>query len=310
MHTILGAAQYPRYRWNQRFETWACPLSDSEDQRCQNAENVIRAALDVDPTLSRANLLVFAQGSYRANTNIRADSDIDICVCHQDVFFAQYPAGTDMNTFGNSGAGLKFSDFKNQVGYALQRRFGITGVTRGAKSFKVHANTYRIDADVVPVFEYRWYYLNNGIQDHLSGIKFISDAGASVINWPEQTYQNGVDKNRATGWKYKQVVRILKNLRGEMQAANIQAAKDFPSFLIESLVWNVADNFFDGDDLYDIVNKVVLDAWYNTYDEGRCKKWTEVNGIKYLFSTSQPWTRIQANNFLWAVREFVGFSNS
>jgi hypothetical protein len=31
-------------------------------------------------------------------------------------------------------------------------------VQRGNKAFDVHANTYRVDADVVAAFEYRWYF--------------------------------------------------------------------------------------------------------------------------------------------------------
>lgn len=310
MQTLLGAL-IPRYRWNEKFGNWAGPLSDTEDQRCQNAESVIRSAIAADPVLSGYNLRVFAQGSYKANTNVRADSDIDICICHQDVFFSQYPPGMSDANFGNHGAGLTFSAFKEHVQRALLNRFGYSGVTRGDKAFRVHENTYRINVDVVPTFEYRWYYrADNGTYPHASGVKFFSDAGKGTVNWPDQTYANGTKKNRETGWKYKQVIRILKTLRGEMRASNVSAAKDVSSFLIESLVWNVGNGYFVGDDLYDIVNKVVLHAWYQTCEDDRCKDWTEVNGIKTLFHYEQPWNRAKANAFLWAVREFVGFSSS
>ncbi len=308
---VLGGTNISRYRWNQRFETWAGPLSDSEDSRCENAENMVHSAIEADSNLESANLRVFAQGSYKANTNIRADSDIDICICHQGVFFAEYPPGMSDSSFGNSNSGLTFRTYKDQVATALYSHFSFLGVTRGDKSFKVHENTYRINADVVPAFEYRWYFRkNDGTYDYASGIKFISDSGVSVVNWPHQAYRNGVDKNRATGWKYKQVVRILKNLRGEMKAANIAIANDMPSFLIESLVWNVDNSYFDHEDLYEIVNQVTLEAWYRTYEESRCTGWTEVNGIKLLFHPSQPWNRAKASNFLWAVRQYVGFPST
>lgn len=298
----------PRYRWNQKFENWAGPLSESEDQRCQNAESVIRSAIEADTTLSNYNLRIFAQGSYKANTNIYEDSDIDICICLQDFFFARYPEGITQVNLGHSDASLTFATFKDEVHRALLNRFGYAGVTRGNKAFRVHENSYRINVDVVPTYEYRWYY--DVDKEPFLGVKFISDSGNTTINWPDQTHRNGVQKNRETGWKYKQVIRILKTVRGEMQKANILAATDMPSFLIESLVWNVNNSFFDGNDIYDIVNNVVLDAWYRTYEESRCKEWTEVNGIKYLFHSSQPWDRAKANNFLWAVREFVGFKTS
>lgn len=43
--TILGGSLSSRIRWSSRFETWAKPLSDTEDQKCQNAENIVRSAL-------------------------------------------------------------------------------------------------------------------------------------------------------------------------------------------------------------------------------------------------------------------------
>ena len=103
---------------------------------------------------------------------------------------------------------------------ALGDYFGKAGVTRGNKAFDIHANTYRIDADVIPTFEYRWYTGRknaDGSQHYLSGVAFDPDSGPRVINWPEQTYNNGVERNTATGRKYKRAIRILKRLRDGMQ---------------------------------------------------------------------------------------------
>ena len=153
--TLLGGS-ISRYQWNSRFETWADPLSDTADQKCQNAESVIRSALENDPTVSRVNMSVFAQGSYKANTNVKSDSDVDICVRNNEVFFYDLPTGVAASQAGLTGpSGMNFGDFKNQVGNALFQRFTALGVQRGDKAFKVHANTYRIQADVVPAFDYR-----------------------------------------------------------------------------------------------------------------------------------------------------------
>ena len=69
------------------------------------------------------------------------------------------------------------------------------------------------------------------------------DSGSRIINWPEQTYNNGVERNTATGRKYKRVIRILKRLRDRMQDDGIAIAKKTPSFLIECLVWNADVDF-------------------------------------------------------------------
>ncbi|NYT27664.1 MAG: nucleotidyltransferase domain-containing protein [Candidatus Thiodubiliella endoseptemdiera] len=36
---------------------------------------------------------MFVQGSYANNTNVRANSDIDICIMLKDTFSAEYPNG-------------------------------------------------------------------------------------------------------------------------------------------------------------------------------------------------------------------------
>ena len=77
-----------------------------------------------------------------------------------------------------------YAQFKNDVQTALEDKFGTDGVTRGDKAFDVHANTYRVDADVVPAFAYRLYkkkeynfLLNAQIMSYVEpeGTRFISD---------------------------------------------------------------------------------------------------------------------------------------
>ncbi len=304
----LGERSLSRYSWNQRFETWARPLSETENQRCQNAESVIRSALNASARLAAMDLRVFAQGSYRANTNVRADSDVDICVCNRSSFFTQYPDGVSDTTLGYTNTGLTFSDFKNLVGEALTARFTYMGVTRGDKAFNVHENSYRIEADVIPTFEYRDFYRKyDGSLTYREGVKFFTDGSKGIINWPDQTYENGTAKTNSTGRQFKRVVRVLKGLRNEMQSAQVREANNIASFLIESLIWNVPDSYFVGDNLYDVVSNVLLHAWYCSYAEDRCSEWVEVNNIKYLFRPSQPWTRDQAATFLWSARQYVGF---
>jgi len=96
---------------------------------------------------------------------------------------------------------MSFADFKNLVQQALESYFGKNSVTRGNKAFDVHANTYRIDADVLPTFEHRRYtgkFDPDGSHHYLSGVAFISDKGSLIKNWPQQTYDNGVARNDAT----------------------------------------------------------------------------------------------------------------
>jgi len=180
------------------FKFWSKGPSQTEAEKCSHAESAVRKAIKADPQLSSLDISIFAQGSYRARTNVRQDSDVDICVRYNATFFEDYPAGTTRSDFGNVAGTMSFPDYKNMVQAALVSYFGSDGVTRGGKAFDVHANTYRIDADVVATFEHRWYTgdkTSNGDHHYHSGVSFHSDDGTAIINWPQETYDNGVTRN-------------------------------------------------------------------------------------------------------------------
>ena len=85
------------------------------------------------------------------------------------------------------------------------------------------------------------------------------------------------------------------------------AARPVPSFLIECLVWNAADECF-GKTLYrDDARSVLASTFNNTLGDERCSEWGEVSELKYLFRRGQPWTRAQAHAFLGAAWDHVGF---
>jgi hypothetical protein len=103
------------------------------------------------------------------------------------------------------------------------------------------------------------------------------------------------------------MVRILKRLRDVMQDKGIAESKNVASCLIEALVWNVPDEGFDHSTYADDVRYVIAHAFNNTRDAKDCKDWGEVNNLMYLFHSSQPWTRVQANQFLDAAWSHIGF---
>jgi len=118
-----------------------------------------------------------------------------------------------------------------------------------------------------------------------------------------------VAKNKNSSYRFKSAVRVLKNLKYEMEAfgspAQKKAAKEAPSYLIECLVYNVED--LSGDSYRDTVRNVITAAYNATKADEACKGWLEVNQLKWLFHPTQPWTRGQANAFLleaWRYAEF------
>ena len=290
---------------------WSKGPSQTETAKCENAARAVRNALAGCDALQGVPTRVFAQGSYRARTNVRQNSDVDICVCYAgDAFFMEYQGGTSDEMLGhNNEPEITFSDFKDKVGEALSAHFGAKGVTRGGKAFTVHENTYRIDADVLPAFEYRCYWgtFVNGAWTYESGIGFLPDDDIRVANWPEQTYANGVERNVATSRCYKRSIRILKRLRDKMQADGIAAADNVASFLIECLVWNAPLEGF-GLDTYMAQTRFVLANVFNdTRSDDLCSAWHEVNNLKSLFNVAQPWTRETAHAFVSAAWDYIGF---
>jgi len=118
------------------------------------------------------------------------------------------------------------------------------------------------------------------------------------INYPEQQLANGRQKNTATNGRYKQLVRILKRLENGLVAAGTIDA--LPSYLMECLVYPVSNSYFIPSSttttpLTDICQRVFLDIWVATKAGGKAANWVEPNGIKPLFSGSQPWTMEKAN---------------
>lgn len=290
--------------WESTFSSWGEPPGKTEQDKCSNTETAIRKAISSSNSLSLRTIKVFPQGSYRHRTNVRADSDVDICVvCHSSIFF-DLPNGMKASDFGiSTPAEYPYSIYKNDVEDALVSYFDRSTVKRGNKSFDIHENTYRVDADVVACFEYRRYHKDG---TYLEGTCFLTDKGIRIINWPQQNYQNGIDKNDATNRRFKSLVRILKRLRNEMVENGIKKAEPVPSFLIESLIWNVPNGGFSHDTLTADVRYVLTHLFNNTRNFDNCKEWGEINELKYLFRKGQPWFLEDTHAFLNAAWDYIG----
>lgn len=288
--------------WESTFTNWAKPPGQTESDRIQNAITAVRKALDADEELASLTK-VYVQGSYRNRVNVRQDSDVDIGILYTgNSFYPDYPDGMTGD--------YSYSDFKDTVRKALVRRFGASAVHRGNKAFDI---TYRVDCDVVPVFVHRRY---NRDGTYICGVQLDPDNGGKIINWPErlfddstwpdQHYENGVAKNKATGHRYKGVVRILKKLRNLMEEKGIAIAKPVPGFLVECLAWNVPNPHFGNPTWDEDVQAVLLHLWSNTKSSEQCNKWREVSELKDLFRGSPDSKREQAHAFVDAAWSYIG----
>ena len=268
---------------------------------------MVRAALESLQAFRGRSYTVFTQGSYRNNTNVRLESDVDIVVRSDDVLFsdrAALPAGTTDVDLGLSPAPYHYPQFKDDVQAALVAHFGASAVVRGNKAIRVRASSVRVNADIVAACEHRRYRSD---RSYLSGIELHSDRGEKVINWPDQHYESGVSKNLATSRRFKPMVRILKRLRNQMADEGIEVARPIPSFLTECLVWNVPTASFGRPTYTADVRSVLVSTFNATLTDAACSDWAEVSDLKYLFRGSPPWTRQQAHAFLGRAWDYVGF---
>jgi hypothetical protein len=305
----MGTAPSLSRDWEEVFSSWGAPPGETEQTKCENAVRAVRKAIASSAKLQQHEIEVFVQGSYANRTNVRKDSDVDVCVLEKDVFFTDYSLSEGLNDalMKYEPARYSYGEFKNDVETALRACFGTDRVTRGNKAFDVHANTYHIDADVVPCLEHRRVKGNAQNNSIEFGTELCPDNGGRIINWPAQNYRNGVNKNTATGRRFKALVRILKRLRNEMVDNGHAVAQPIPSFLIECLCWNVPTDHFGNETYSGDLRNAILYLWNETCSEEKCKEWGEVNELKYLFRLPQPWTREQVNSFLVAAWAYVGF---
>ncbi|WP_348265284.1 nucleotidyltransferase [Telmatobacter sp. DSM 110680] len=295
--------------WENVFGTWGCAPSATDQEKCERALLAVRKAINADTKLCSKNIEVFVQGSYANRTNVRQDSDVDVCVLYKGAWFSDYAQcpGLNSSALGLVDSLYSYVEFKNDVGSAIRSYFNADSFRRGNKAFDIHANSYRIDADVVPCFEYRRYFGTAEDYRVASGTELIPDNGQAIINWPRQNYDNGVIKNNATSRRFKALVRIFKCLRNEMVSNGHSVAEAIPSYLIECLIFNVPDGSFGSIEYRADVRAAIVHLWNATLTDEMCDAWREVNGLKYLIRPGQPWTRAQVNSFLHAAWNYIGF---
>jgi hypothetical protein len=237
---------------------------------------------------------VFLQGSYRNSTNIARESDVDVVVNCHDTFYSYKGLlkGVELAKVNAlPAATYNWNAFRGDVKDALVGYYGAGRVKDKNKCLQVvDAGGTGIPADVVPAFDYRYYY--DDAQKWLDGIAFFTKALEMIVGFPKYHYANGVSKNDATKEEFKPSVRVFKNAAEEMVDRVLLYEGNAPSYFIECLIYNIPDQFFVGSSWEQQV--VGLYNWLEAADKS---DFVCVNGIYRLFGEDQ-WTMDMANRFI------------
>jgi hypothetical protein len=295
--------------WGETFGSWTGAEGTVEEDKAQRTLQRVRDALQAATSLASEDVVIYPKGSYPNRTNVVRDSDIDVAV--ELTSLRQHEFTHDASDLGLSDVGLTrytgsfdVTKFKDYVEEALRAQFSAARVTRGNKAIRIEATNTTLPVDVVPC---QTLVIHTSATHSHIGIEIRPDRGARIINYPRQHLEQGLMKNDGTSKRYKRTVRILKRLENEMVSKHIISV--VPSFLIESLVWNVRRETFMTPSTWDeVVRSVIVDSHRMTVDDDAASDLVEANAIKYLFHVSQPWTRKQANDFLHAAWSYVGFN--
>lgn len=232
-----------------QLQTWSHQGSISQSAQTYGS---IKAELEAPHTpLSGRSKTVFLQGSYGNDTNIYAESDVDIVLLCDEVFFYKLEefSPDQQAAFRSSTppAQYSYSQFKQDALNTLVRAYG-NSVVSGNKAIRVPAEGVRRKADVVAAFEFRRYYSfgSGGNHGYHSGICFVDSAGQQIENFPRHHSENVTAKHQRTSNQFKPMVRMMKNLRGALIERGMLADGDAPSYFIEGLLYNVPDAHFSG----------------------------------------------------------------
>jgi hypothetical protein len=283
-----------------QLDTWSHQGSITQSSATYNS---IKNVLEASGTRYAAKSYdVFLQGSYGNDTNIYAESDVDIVIRLDDTVHSDLsdltPAEKGAWRRAYPAADYPYADFKRDVLKVLTDKYG-RDVKVGDKAIQIAANASRRSSDVIVATQYRRYHKFNSVADefYVEGICFWDNAGTQIVNYPKQHAANCTTKHQGTGKWFKPLVRVVKNMRGYMVDNDLLEQGVAASYYLEGLLYNVPNERFS--DSYEtcFVNGI---NWIQQADKS---KFVCANEQYYLLHKDSPvtWRSEKCDKFLDAV---------
>lgn len=230
---------------------------------------------------------VYLQGSYKNDTNIYAESDVDV-VIQLNMSFYNNLNDEQKKLLNLISSEYKYDSFHKDVVKALTDYYGAQYVKIDKKCLKIIKNSNRLPADVIVTLQYRDYFKVEE-RSFVEGVQFWSSDNRKIINYPKQVYDNGVSKQKNSNNWFKPVVRIFKNMR---RSASLKG----PSYFIQCLVYNVTNSLFTesyGECVYNI-----LDYLHRLSDEQLGKFLCQHEQFPLFGSWQEQWDVSSARTFI------------
>jgi hypothetical protein len=285
----------------RQLETWA--QRGKTGQFTDTYESIRGNLLDSSAPYPVADVAVFLQGSYGNDTNVWADSDVDIVLKHTGAYYpdlSQLPKDqqTRYEDEHSENASYGYEEFKAHAEGFIRRLYN--GVQVGKKAVFVPGNNGRRNADILICQQLRRYtsYEPGNIRYH-EGVAFFS-SGNRVDNFPKQHSANLTSKHQATKSNFKPMVRVFKNMRNSMIEKGLLADGVAPSYFIEGMLWNVPNDKFTGEhqDMW-----VACFNWIVTADE---TKLACANDLYWLIRENSAvcWPSANFHTFTAALKKY------
>jgi hypothetical protein len=286
-----------------QLETWSKQGPTSE---FTSTYDTLKLALnDTSAPYCTKDYSIFLQGSYKNDTNVYGDSDVDVIIRLNQTFFTDLGELSDedkklWNT-ARSDAGYTLQQFKTDVTGWLTEKYG-NDVQPGTKAIFIKGNGSRRDADVLVCAKLRRCYRFKSWDDqsYAEGIRFVRSDGTRIDNFSTKHSDNCTKKHQDTKNWFKRTVRIYKNLRNTLIEKKKITDGLAPSYFLEGLLWNVPEIKFGGTEQQNF--RDTLD-WLNKADRS---KFACANDLHYLFHPTSPvtWRAENCEKFLSAAIDY------
>lgn len=278
-----------------QLETWS---AQGKTGQFTDTYNSIRGKLlDTSAPYPVTNCEVFLQGSYGNDTNVWADSDVDIVLKYNSAFYYDISGMSEkeqqaFNTVFSTNAEYGYTQFKADAETWIKRLYN--GVQVGKKAVLIPGSNSRRNADVLIAQQFRRYYsYEPGLPGYHEGVAFYAN-GQRIENFPEQHSKNCTAKHKATNNNFKRMVRVFKNMRNAMIQKGMLAEGVAPSYFLEGMLYNIPNEKFMG---------AYRDIW------GECFNWiVTADRTKLTCANELHWLVRDGTPTSWPIANFSAFT--